>query len=99
MTEFWHYCYRHFVGLINKIIIMLACKMTDKGYKCVKRETHMEQEKHSGFNFLAYGTTTINATSRLELATKDPKIEMFVSQPSPLKTLVVKLNDTLPLKY
>ena len=78
---------------------MLACKMTDKGYKCVKRETHMEQEKHSGFNLLAYGTITINATSRLELATKDPKIEMFVSQPSPLKTLVVKLNDTLRLKY
>ena len=78
---------------------MLACKMTDKGYKCVKRETHMEQEKYSGFNFLAYGTITINATSRLELVTKDPKIEMFVSQPSPLKTLVVKLNDTLPLKY
>ena len=59
----------------------------------------MEQEKKSGFNFLAYGTITINATSRLELATKDPKIEMFVSQPSPLKTLVVKLNDTVPLKY
>ena len=56
----------------------------------------MEQEKHSGFNFLAYGTITINATSRVELVTKDPKIEMFVSQPSPLKTLVVKLYDTLP---
>ena len=78
---------------------MLARNMTDKGYRCVKRETHMEQEKHSGFNFLAYGTTKINATSRLELVTKDPKIEMFVSQPSPLKTLVVKLKDTLPLKY
>lgn len=73
--------------------------MTDKGYTCVKRETHMEEEKHSGFNFLAHGTITINATSRLELVTKDPRIEMFVSQPSPLKTLVVKLNDTLLLKY
>ena len=50
----------------------------------------MEEEKHSGFNFLAYGTITINATSRLELVTKDPKIEMFVSQPSPLKH---KLNE------
>ena len=59
----------------------------------------MEEEKHSGFNFLAYGTITINATSRLELVTKDPRIDMFVSQPSPLKTLVVKLNDTLLLKY
>lgn len=65
---------------------MLACNMTDKGYRCVKREAHMEEDKHSGFNFLAYGTITINATSRLELVTKDPKIEMFVSQPSPLKT-------------
>ena len=59
----------------------------------------MEREKHSGCNILAFGTITINATSRLELVTNDPKIEMFVSQPSPLKTLVVKLNDTLPLKY
>ena len=59
----------------------------------------MEEEKHSGFNFLAYGTITINATSRLKLVTKDPRIEMLVSQPSPLKTLVVKLNDTLLLKY